>query len=157
MVEARSFNTTEAASQNVMNVRATVVATTTLVVVVELLEIVGTVCIDYVMPIPAQLPREHPLANRPPAPAAAHHHYRFRRERFPDRFFAVAAKPYLDRGVHFLFAHHPQQSPLGKLNRNGRLLQRQRIRNHLRRQNRDTSPQIARQLSREFEGGLGAG
>src|ERR1700687_2327863 len=98
MVQARAFNTTEAASQKVMNVRATVVATTTFVVVVEVLELVGTVCIDYVMPIPAQPPREHPLADRPPAPATAHHHHRFRWERLPDRSLAVAAKTHLDCG-----------------------------------------------------------
>src|SRR5579864_6172711 len=123
MVEARSFNTTEAASQKVMNVSATVVATTTLVVVVELLVIVGTVCIDYVMPIPAQPPREHPLADRPPAPAPAHYNHRFRCQRLPDGFLAVAAQADFDRGFDFLFADHPQQGLLGELNRNGRPFQ----------------------------------
>src|SRR5579863_8370241 len=132
MVEARSFNTTEAASQKVMNVSATVV-TTTFVVVPEVLEIVGTICIDYVMPIPAQSPREHPPADRPPAPARSHHHHRIRWKRPPDRLLTVTAKTYLDRGLHLLFADHPHQRLLGEFNRHVWLFERQRIRNHLRR------------------------
>src|SRR5580658_1502885 len=75
MVEARSLRTTAAACQNVMNVRATVVATTTLVAVVD--GILGTlVCMSeyHVMSVAPQNPCQPLFAGRPPAFPSADHY-----------------------------------------------------------------------------------
>src|SRR5262245_14719563 len=86
MVEARSLRTIAAARQNEMNANATVVATTTLVVVarrtsevvsIDLVRVAGLSPVlldnDYVMAVAAQTPRQTPVAAPPPAMGSTDH------------------------------------------------------------------------------------
>jgi hypothetical protein len=115
MVEAKSFKTTAAACQKVMKVKATVVATTTLVVVVD--EGTGRlVCIgeNYVMSLALQSFRETFLASRPPPSASANHDYGLRLQYPADCVGKVPAKMYLDAGFDWLAACKEPELLLGE-------------------------------------------
>jgi hypothetical protein len=115
MVEARSFKTTAAACQKVMKVKATVVATTTLVVVVD--GGVGIlVCIseNHVMSLAPQSFRKPFLAGKPPAFGGADYNYGVGLQCLAEAVGKVPAKVYLDAGFDRLAACKEPELFLGE-------------------------------------------
>src|SRR5437764_6718643 len=126
MVDAISFSTTAAARQNDINVRATVVATTTLVMLAfwESVEVCMALAVrfgsrqscfelvessrieeDHVVPVSPQHAGERLLSLAPPPFAASDHDNRLRQECLPDSFVTVAAEIHMYRRLQLPVAN----------------------------------------------------
>src|SRR5689334_8719045 len=129
-----------------MNVKATVVATTTLVVTVD--GVAGTlVCIreNDAMTVAPQGRRQLLLARGPPAFPAADDDHGVGLQDLANSFREIPAKIDFDAGLHRLFTRHGEELLLRELHRHLRRFECQRVRNYLGDVNRNATAQVASQ------------